>query len=76
MNTQQFIDALQVGKTCNVAMYADTSKPMLREVIRLERRQENGTMWLYWYWQAHGLTPWGTNDCGFSGIDLAAHGCN
>ena len=57
---------LRSGETIDVLL-GDGDAPMYRTLRNVRVKREWGKDWLLLEWDAHGMTPWGTGDCGFAG---------
>ena len=71
----EFLATLIPGQICNVS--EPRHPPMLRAVIKVERKTKNGQAWVFWYWQpgealaADHVARRGMVDCGYSGAVIA-----
>lgn len=57
---------IRAGETLDV-MLGEGDEPMIRTLQVVRTKREYGKDWLILEWDAKGMTPWGTQDCGFSG---------
>lgn len=55
-----------VGKEnflADVRTHENPIEPMVRKVLKVQRKVRNGTKWIYWYWEREGVM-----DYGYSGV--------